>query len=278
MGKAENRRLLGLLEPQQDAEDEGLFVRLAPAGGIVIDRFGHVHGIWDFDGRSYTWLSPGSTRAEVPHRGCQVGGALYARRAGQELSAVSRDLVGVLGQRRQHQDLDAFLDQRARLLARGGARGCRAASPRRSGSCAPPRGSAAPTSYGRGEQGAPNLAHQMHVAVGTLSCASARARPHAAQRHVRRHDRLDDLAAVALGAATAGSAPARRRRRWTENQASNSCPCAQCRRYLITTRPCPARPLRHVPRRRADRAGARAPGGEHPPEAAIQHRRTMTAG
>jgi hypothetical protein len=33
----------------------------APAGGVVIGRFGHVHGIWDFDGGSYTWQSPGST-------------------------------------------------------------------------------------------------------------------------------------------------------------------------------------------------------------------------
>jgi hypothetical protein len=61
MGKAENRRLLGLLSRNEMLKMRGFSFSSAPAGGIVMDRFGHVHGIWDFDGRSYTWQSPGST-------------------------------------------------------------------------------------------------------------------------------------------------------------------------------------------------------------------------
>jgi hypothetical protein len=60
MGKAENRRLLGLLNRNEMLKTRGYSFSCASAGGIVIDRSGHVHGIWDFDGRSYTWQSPGS--------------------------------------------------------------------------------------------------------------------------------------------------------------------------------------------------------------------------
>lgn len=61
MGKAENRRLLGLLNRNDMLKTRGYSFSCAAAGGIVIDRYGHVHGIWDFDGRSYTWQSPGNT-------------------------------------------------------------------------------------------------------------------------------------------------------------------------------------------------------------------------
>lgn len=61
MGKAENRRLLGLLSNNDMLRTRGFSFSCAPTGGIVIDRFGHVHGIWDFDGRAYAWQSPGST-------------------------------------------------------------------------------------------------------------------------------------------------------------------------------------------------------------------------
>jgi len=61
MGKAENRRLLGLLNRNEMLKTRGFSFSYAAAGGIVLDRFGHVHGIWDFDGRNYTWQSPGNT-------------------------------------------------------------------------------------------------------------------------------------------------------------------------------------------------------------------------
>jgi hypothetical protein len=61
MGRAEHRRLLGLLNRNDMLRTTGFSFSSGPAGGIVIDHFGHVHGIWNFDGRSYTWQSPGST-------------------------------------------------------------------------------------------------------------------------------------------------------------------------------------------------------------------------
>jgi hypothetical protein len=60
MGKAENLRLLGLLTRNEMLKTRGFSFSCAP-GGVIIDRFGHVHGIWNFDGRGYAWQSPGST-------------------------------------------------------------------------------------------------------------------------------------------------------------------------------------------------------------------------
>ena len=61
MGKAENRQLLGLLSRNDMLRTRGFSFNFAPTGSIVFDRFGHGHGIWNFDVRSYAWQSPGST-------------------------------------------------------------------------------------------------------------------------------------------------------------------------------------------------------------------------
>ena len=61
MGKAENRRLFGLLTRNEMLKTRGFSFSCAPTGGIIVDRFGHVHGICNFNGRSYAWQSPGST-------------------------------------------------------------------------------------------------------------------------------------------------------------------------------------------------------------------------
>jgi hypothetical protein len=61
MRQAQAERLLGLLKKSPTLKSRGFSLSCSPAGGIVIDRSGHVHGIWDFDGRCYTWLSPGSS-------------------------------------------------------------------------------------------------------------------------------------------------------------------------------------------------------------------------
>jgi hypothetical protein len=53
--------LLGLLERNEVLKTRGFSLSRTQTGGIVIDRSGHVHGIWDFDGRCYTWRSPGSS-------------------------------------------------------------------------------------------------------------------------------------------------------------------------------------------------------------------------
>jgi hypothetical protein len=54
-------RLLGLLERNEVLKTRGFSLSRTQTGGIVIDRSGHVHGIWDFDGRCYTWRSPSSS-------------------------------------------------------------------------------------------------------------------------------------------------------------------------------------------------------------------------
>jgi hypothetical protein len=61
MRGAQTQRLLGLLRHNKSLKLKGFALSRTPSGGIVIDRAGHVHGIWDFDGYSYTWMSPGSS-------------------------------------------------------------------------------------------------------------------------------------------------------------------------------------------------------------------------
>lgn len=58
MRVAHNEHLLGLLEGNEALRKRGFSTSRTPTGQIVIDRSGHVHGIWDHDGRNYTWLSP----------------------------------------------------------------------------------------------------------------------------------------------------------------------------------------------------------------------------
>lgn len=54
-----NEHLLGLLVGNEALKRRGFSLSCTDNGAIVIDRSGHVHGIWDFDGRDYTWVSPG---------------------------------------------------------------------------------------------------------------------------------------------------------------------------------------------------------------------------
>lgn len=61
MKQAQAQRLLGLLQCNPTLKSQGFSLSCTQSGGIVIDRFGHVHGIWDFDGCCYSWLSPGSS-------------------------------------------------------------------------------------------------------------------------------------------------------------------------------------------------------------------------
>jgi hypothetical protein len=56
-----NRQLFGLLAKNEVLRIKGYSLAYDTDGGIVIDRSGHVHGIWSHDARSYTWVSPGNT-------------------------------------------------------------------------------------------------------------------------------------------------------------------------------------------------------------------------
>jgi hypothetical protein len=61
MEKGHARQLHGLLERNEVLKTKGFSVSRTQTGGVVIERSGHVHGIWDFDGKSYNWVSPGSS-------------------------------------------------------------------------------------------------------------------------------------------------------------------------------------------------------------------------
>lgn len=61
MEKGHARQLQGLLERNEVLKTKGFSVSRTQTGGVVIERSGHVHGIWDFDGKSYNWVSPGSS-------------------------------------------------------------------------------------------------------------------------------------------------------------------------------------------------------------------------
>ena len=56
-----NRQLFGLLAKNEVLRIKGYSLAHDADGGIVIDRAGHVHGIWSHDARSYTWVSPGNS-------------------------------------------------------------------------------------------------------------------------------------------------------------------------------------------------------------------------
>jgi hypothetical protein len=59
--KANNRRLFDLLERNITLKSRGYSMAYTGEGGVVVDRAGHVHGIWTFDGDGYKWVSPGSS-------------------------------------------------------------------------------------------------------------------------------------------------------------------------------------------------------------------------
>jgi hypothetical protein len=61
MRAAQDNHLLGLLQRNEVLKSKGYSLSSTRKESIVIDRFGHVHGIWEFDGRHYAWLSPCST-------------------------------------------------------------------------------------------------------------------------------------------------------------------------------------------------------------------------
>jgi hypothetical protein len=61
MRGAQSSHLLGLLQRNEMLKARGFSLNPTHPDSIVIDRAGHVHGIWEFDGRQYAWRSPCST-------------------------------------------------------------------------------------------------------------------------------------------------------------------------------------------------------------------------
>jgi len=61
MRDTQKLQLFGLLQTNKILKTKGYSLAYDGEGGIVVDRAGHVHGIWDHDERTYTWVSPGNT-------------------------------------------------------------------------------------------------------------------------------------------------------------------------------------------------------------------------
>jgi hypothetical protein len=61
MSDAHNQRLFGLLKKNETLKLKGYSLAYSQSNGIVIDRAGHVHGIWNYDDAGYKWVSPGSS-------------------------------------------------------------------------------------------------------------------------------------------------------------------------------------------------------------------------
>lgn len=61
MIELQTRQLLELLSKNKTLKMKGFSISHSQGGRIIIDRFGHVHGIWEHDGDDYTWVSPSSS-------------------------------------------------------------------------------------------------------------------------------------------------------------------------------------------------------------------------
>ena len=61
MNNEHNHRLFGLLKDNETLRSKGYSLAYNQANGIVIDRAGHVHGIWNCDADTYKWISPGNS-------------------------------------------------------------------------------------------------------------------------------------------------------------------------------------------------------------------------
>lgn len=59
--KVLNRELFDLLQKNEVLKAKGYSLAVDHDGGIVIDRAGHVHGIWNNDRKGYAWVSPGNS-------------------------------------------------------------------------------------------------------------------------------------------------------------------------------------------------------------------------
>ena len=61
MNKVINRELFDLLDANDTLRLKGFSLSYDQDGGIIVDRAGHVHGIWSHDSKGYAWVSPGNS-------------------------------------------------------------------------------------------------------------------------------------------------------------------------------------------------------------------------
>jgi len=57
----QNSDLFSILKKNEVLRLKGFSLAYDADGRIVIDRAGHVHGIWNHDAESYAWISPGNS-------------------------------------------------------------------------------------------------------------------------------------------------------------------------------------------------------------------------
>lgn len=51
--------LAAWLEREVEFKQRGFATACGPTGGVVVDRWGHVRGVWHFVGKSYFWTPAG---------------------------------------------------------------------------------------------------------------------------------------------------------------------------------------------------------------------------
>lgn len=59
----ENTDLMLALSADADLGAKGFTASCGPTGGVVIDRWGHVRGVWHYHLGSYFWIPVGNTDA-----------------------------------------------------------------------------------------------------------------------------------------------------------------------------------------------------------------------
>ena len=55
----QNQDLMAALGRDQNLRDRGFSATCGPTGGVVIDRWGHVRGVWHFHAAHYYWIPAG---------------------------------------------------------------------------------------------------------------------------------------------------------------------------------------------------------------------------
>jgi hypothetical protein len=56
----QSSELADRLEAEHELKKRGFGIACGPTGGVVIDRWGHVRGVWHFTGKSYFWTPAGN--------------------------------------------------------------------------------------------------------------------------------------------------------------------------------------------------------------------------
>ena len=56
---AESTALVARLNHEEAFKQRGFITECGPTGGVVVERWEHVRGVWHFSGKSYFWTPSG---------------------------------------------------------------------------------------------------------------------------------------------------------------------------------------------------------------------------